>query len=100
MRVVIQKKPFRGNPVGSVVDVSRRDARVLTAVGLATIYAEPEQQAPEPESEPDAPVDPATGAEPSSAEVSDPQPEQQEAAHKAAKKATKRTYKRRDLQAE
>lgn len=46
MRVVIQKKSFKGNPVGSVVSVARRAARVLIAVGLAAPF-QPETTDPD-----------------------------------------------------
>lgn len=52
MRVVVQKKPYRGQPVGSVVDVSRQTARVLMALGMACAFVEEAEPEPEPEAKP------------------------------------------------
>lgn len=70
MRVVVEKKPYRGNAVGSQIEVSRQTARVLVAVGLAAIA--PEAIVPEIE-----------------AVIEEPE-----------KLPAKRAYKRRDMQAE
>lgn len=72
MRVVVAKKPYRGKPVGTGVDLSARDARVLIALGLM-------QRAV------DAPV---MVAEP----VVEDEPEEA--------KPQKRAYRRRDMTAE
>jgi hypothetical protein len=51
--VRITGRPLRGKPVGEVVSLSRRDARVLEAIGRVE-FVEP--QAPEPEKKRRTPV--------------------------------------------
>jgi hypothetical protein len=46
MDVRIIGRPLRGKPVGEVVSLSRRDARVLTAIGRAEYVDPAEAEAP------------------------------------------------------
>lgn len=54
MRVVVTKKPFKGNAVGTEVEVSARDARVLIAIGRAAVpVVAAVEVKPEPEAKPE-----------------------------------------------
>jgi hypothetical protein len=70
MRVVVTKKPFKGHVVGAEIDIAKRDARALIAVGRVAL-----------------PVAAVVVAE----EVVEPEPEA---------KLQKRSYRRRDMTAE
>jgi hypothetical protein len=39
MRVVVTKKPFKGHAVGTEIDIAKRDARALIAVGRVALPA-------------------------------------------------------------
>jgi hypothetical protein len=55
MRVVVAKKPFKGRAVGTEIDIDKRDARVLLALGRVAlvedvvVVAEPEPEQPKPQ---------------------------------------------------
>lgn len=89
------KNPILGTPVGKKLEVSRREARILVAVGRAE-YAD---------------ADPLAGPMPAALPVPEPTPVAEkpkaeklqakvETVEKDEDEPTKRTYKRRDLTAE
>lgn len=55
MRVVVEKKPYKGRAVGTEITLPARDARVLIALGLmapaaeAVVVVEPEPEQPAPQ---------------------------------------------------